>query len=82
MLYVHIRIIMPEFTYLHQPANKQNMLKQDKVENYFAMDYWRETEVMMTMLLDLVIVNKSSYLSLMPELNMILVLMIQNTDFG
>lgn len=46
------------------------------------MDYWRETEVMMTMLLDLVIVNKSSYLSLMPELNMILVLMIQNTDFG
>lgn len=33
MLYVHIRIIMPEFTYLHQHANKQNMLKQDKVEN-------------------------------------------------
>lgn len=33
MLYVHIRIIMPEFTYLQQHTNKKTMLNQDKVEN-------------------------------------------------
>lgn len=37
---------------------------------------------MMTMLLGLVIVNKSFYLSPMSELNVILVLVIQNTDFS
>ena len=45
------------------------------------MDDWREIEVM-TMLLDSAIVNKSFYLSVMPELNVILVLVIQNTDFS